>query len=127
MGGVLIGYWYDTSTVVISDAIGPGPAASCEWRAWLLREIARSYQSSGRPETYLGGWHTRPDADSCGLSWIDRRKFRRVINTAAPWTSYPLMVVFHGKKGNRRGTAWLAAQSPASALQAELKLLVGHA
>lgn len=98
-GGVLIGYWSKPYTeVVITEMIGPGPCAlhkrSCfsPDASYQDLEIARVYHESGRLHTYLGDWHTHPDA-SPYLSRIDRQTLRRISDYTPARAPVPLMGV----------------------------------
>jgi integrative and conjugative element protein (TIGR02256 family) len=113
-GGALMGYWHDDGTAVVTASIDPGPNAVRTRhnfepdQEWQLKEIARRYYASGRRETYLGDWHTHPDASSGRLSFTDRRVLRRIINTPAARALKPLMIVFHGDENEWEATTWVA-------------------
>lgn len=67
-GGVLLGYWGNEKEVVITTATGPGPRSVHRRSSFHpdndfhTEEISRHYRESGRTETYLGDWHTHPEA-----------------------------------------------------------------
>lgn len=113
-GGAFMGYWADRETAVIRTMIGPGPNADHRRRSfqpdetWQQREIANHYAVSGRRETYLGDWHTHPNASSGALSWVDRRALRRVIRTPSARCPIPLMLLFCGEPDNWSLTGWQA-------------------
>lgn len=117
-GGTFMGWWADGETAVITAMIGPGPEAHHGRHsfqpdeAWQLERIAHHYAQSGRRETYLGDWHSHPDARSGNLSWIDRRVLRRVITTPSARCPAPLMVVFWGHVDEWKVSAWRAKLQP---------------
>lgn len=102
-GGTFMGWWADAQTAVVTAMIGPGPNAHHDRhafqpdQAWQLDKIARHYAASGRRDTYLGDWHSHPQASSGTLSWTDRGVLRRVIKTPAARCTRPLMAVFWGE------------------------------
>jgi integrative and conjugative element protein (TIGR02256 family) len=113
-GGVLIGYWADPNTVVISASVGPGPD-SIHGRytyehdhVWEASQIALHYTRSGRSETYIGDWHTHPDAASGVLSSTDRRSLRRVLGAREARLSRSLMMVLFGHPNQWHADIWLA-------------------
>lgn len=114
-GGVLMGYWWQPNTAVVTATIRAGPDAHRERQhfepdqSWQLAEIARHYQDSGRRETYLGDWHSHPDAQNGFLSYMDRTVLTRIINTAAARTETPLMLIFHGPQDDWQGAMWRGA------------------
>ena len=117
-GGVLMGYWWRPDTAVVTATIGAGPHAHRDRhhfepdQQWQLAEIARHYRESDRRETYLGDWHSHPDAKTGHLSYKDRSVLRRIINTPAARAETPLMLVFHGPHDNWQGAMWKASLKP---------------
>ncbi len=113
-GGTFMGWWADSGTAVIRAAIGPGPNASHGRhhfqpdQDWQLDQIARHYEASGRRETYLGDWHSHPNASGGALSWTDRRVLRRVINTPSARCPTPLMIIFWGNPDGWQIATWRA-------------------
>ena len=111
-GGTFMGYWVDSETVVVRHMIGPGPDAFHGRHrfqpdeAWQHEKIARHYAASGRRDTYLGDWHSHPNASSGTLSWIDRRVLRRIIRTPSARCPTPLMMVFWGQPDDWLATVW---------------------
>lgn len=101
-GGVFMGYWSrDGSEVVITEVIGPGPAAThrpgsfTPDAGYQEAEIARHYQGSGRLHTYLGDWHTHPGG-SARLSRRDRRTISKIARAAAARAPVLLMGILGG-------------------------------
>jgi integrative and conjugative element protein (TIGR02256 family) len=99
-GGLLLGYERD-SEIVVTEVIGPGPAAGHGATTFIPdhehqeTELARLYEASGRRHTYLGDWHSHPGG-SATLSRTDRRTLRRIARSPQARAPRPLMVVVHG-------------------------------
>src|SRR3546814_733472 len=114
-GGTVMGLWADPSTAVITAAIGPGPNALHQHRNflpdqdWQLMQIAEHYEESGRRETYLGDWHSHPNASSGDLSWLDRRVLRRIIRAPEARCVRPLAAVVWGKEEDWQTEMYRAA------------------
>jgi len=100
-GGTFMGYIQEDYAVV-EALIPPGPKAQrtrygfAPDHQWQLEEIARCYEQSGRRATYLGDWHSHPNAGSGELSAKDRAVLRRIIRTEDARCSNPLMAVLWG-------------------------------
>lgn len=111
-GGTFMGWWTDPNTAVVTAAIGPGPNAIHGEhffqpdQKWQLEQIADHYQNSGRRETYLGDWHSHPNASCGALSWMDKRVLRRVIGAKAARCPTPLMSIFWGNPDNWNVASW---------------------
>lgn len=108
-GGVLMGYWSpDGAQVVVTAVVGPGPRAIHARSRFVPdakyheAEVARIYAASGRLHTYLGDWHTHPDA-AAYLSSTDLSTLHRIGAYPAARASTPLMLVLGG------GPAWSIA------------------
>lgn len=116
-GGALMGYWLQ-DTVVITAAIGPGPEARRTRYSyepdheWQNAHIAQLYRESGRRETYLGDWHTHPNAESGRLSPVDRKVLRTLINSAAARVPQPLMGIMYGRPGEWSLAVWKGSLKP---------------
>lgn len=127
-GGALMGYWHGTGAAVVTAAIDAGPGAVRERhnfepdQNWQLQEIARRYEASGRRETYLGDWHSHPNAKTGLLSFTDRGVIRRIINTPAARAPHPIMIVFHGADREWNATTWVAALRPRRIIWSKLTL-----
>jgi integrative and conjugative element protein (TIGR02256 family) len=103
-GGVFMGYWSDSRSVVITNVIGPGPnARHCQYSfhpdvKYHDGEIERIYLRSSRLHTYLGDWHTHPKG-----SISTSRKDRKTLLAIAfdPWARAPrpLMGILAGRHG----------------------------
>lgn len=72
-GGILVGHYTVTKSngkrdAVITDVIGPGPAAArspvtfVPDTVWQASELAKIYAERERRVSYLGDWHTHPTA-----------------------------------------------------------------
>lgn len=96
-GGILMGYQTEAA-VVITDVIGPGPAALHKRKnfvpdaAFQEGEIGRIYGSSGRIHTYLGDWHTHPGADAVP-SPRDIATLQRIAETPTARMPSPVMAI----------------------------------
>lgn len=113
-GGTFMGWWADEETVVISTVIGPGPKAVRgpfsfqPDQNWQLEKIAEHYAASGRKETYLGDWHSHPNAVDGQLSWRDRTVLRRIIQSASARCPAPIMLIVWGNPERHNISAWAA-------------------
>ena len=129
-GGVLVGYWADRGTeVVVTAVIGPGPDAEHEFDSFRPdygfqeREIVRRYEKSRGSETYLGDWHTHPDASDGQLSRKDRRTLWRIATFKDARAAHPLMAVLHGGDPEWNLTVWLGHAAPALGVVPRVKLI----
>nr|WP_292516581.1 Mov34/MPN/PAD-1 family protein [Mesorhizobium sp.] len=117
-GGTFMGYWADSHVAVVTAMIPAGPNAKHERRNflpdqhWQQAEIGKHYHQSGRLDTYLGDWHTHPDAISNRLSWTDRACLKNIIRTPSARTSTPIMMLMCGKPGGWGLYAWVCGLMP---------------
>jgi integrative and conjugative element protein (TIGR02256 family) len=101
-------------TVVITAMIGPGPNASHGRfhfepdQSWQLDAIAEHYEASARRETYLGDWHSHPNATSGEVSAVDRRVLKAIITAPEARCREPLMALFYGDPSRWRVDIWRA-------------------
>lgn len=101
-GGALVGYEI-TGGAVITDLVDAGPEAVREASAFTpdadyqLAEIGRLYTASGRVNTYIGDWHTHPDA-SPAYSRVDLAAMKTVSRSAESRCAFPLMLILGGKE-----------------------------
>lgn len=114
-GGLLLGYRYGATEIVISDAIGPGPCADHRRKGfdpdshWQANELARRYKAAGRQLHYLGDWHTHPRGTPT-LSRTDHRTLQAIARDPAARCPQPVMAVLAG------GDPWtLLIRQPAAA------------
>ncbi|WP_352567468.1 MULTISPECIES: Mov34/MPN/PAD-1 family protein [unclassified Mesorhizobium] len=111
-GGTFMGYWAESNVAVITAMIPAGPRASHERssflpdQSWQQVEIAKHYERSGRLDTYLGDWHTHPDAVSNRLSWTDRVCLKTIIKTPTARNQRPVMMLMCGKPGEWSLHSW---------------------
>lgn len=111
-GGTLMGYWSeDGKELVVTDVIGPGPAATHKPTSFKPdysfqeREIERLYNESGRIHTYLGDWHSHPDGPA-ELSGTDRRTLKNIASFPQARAKNPIMILLSGRPDQWRTTAW---------------------
>lgn len=96
-GGVMLGYAGERDDVVVTTVIGPGPRAFharsrfIPDHAYHDAEVARLYEASGRRWTYLGDWHTHPDA-AAYLSPTDAETLERIAGARMARVSFPVML-----------------------------------
>lgn len=95
-GGLLIGYTDPASAPVVTDVIGPGPAAVHAREGFVPdygdqeKRLAELYHGSARTLTYLGDWHTHPNGAGAP-SHRDRRVLRRIARAKSARLQRPLM------------------------------------
>ncbi len=98
-----MGYWPDSTTVVITDVIGPGPNARHARYSFHPDvehhddEIKRIYHASGRLHTYLGDWHTHPKG-AAGTSRRDRKTLLVIASDLCARAPKPLMAILAGSQ-----------------------------
>ena len=111
-GGALMGHRTDVNEIVVDQVIGPGPNARHErYRFepdinWQHAKIADRYYATGGTSTYLGGWHSHPEATHGRLISIDRKALRIIISEPEAQCSEPLMVIFWGRPDAWAVAAW---------------------
>ncbi len=65
-GGILIGYWADSNTALITNVIGPGPHAHHKLftfepdSRFSQGQLNSIYWASDGKLSYIGDWHTHP-------------------------------------------------------------------
>lgn len=112
-GGILMGYAADERQVVVTRVIGPGPRGIHTRRRFVPdydyqeRAVAKHYRSTARRETYLGDWHTHPNARSAHLSLTDRRTLARIARDPDARVPCALMVMLYGENGEWDVAAWV--------------------
>lgn len=82
-GGVLLGrYLLDNDDVIVDQATVPGPRDKrsrfgfFRHKHWHQAHIQRAWEESNHTTTWLGEWHTHPEAYPTP-SWVDKRDWRR--------------------------------------------------
>jgi len=97
-GGVLLGL-ADGVNVWIEASVGPGPGAHHTRTTFVPdaeyqdRRIAEIYEAFDRRISYLGDWHTHPNA-SPNISWRDQKTLRLISREAKARQTEPLMLIF---------------------------------
>lgn len=108
-GGVLMGYWAD-SVCVITAVIGPGPNAQHKRYSFVpdpifqQGEIERQFIESEGVCTYLGDWHSHPDA-SAYMSRRDRSTLSKIAKFERASQQKPIMLILAGNQ-NWLPKAW---------------------
>jgi len=121
-GGVIVGYRVGLDECVITAVSGPGPRAvhaatrfkpdhefQVEW-------LAQRYAASKQVETYLGDWHTHPNATAAEPSWTDRRAAAAIADYADARATIPVMVIAKGRAGDWQLNAWRFEARPVLAV-----------
>lgn len=109
-GGVMLGYADEGDDVVVTTIIGPGPRAIharsrfVPDHAYHVAEVARLYEASGRRWTYLGDWHTHPDAPAY-LSPTDADTLEQIAGARMARVPRPVMLILGQQAGDRGGYA----------------------
>lgn len=97
-GGVLLGL-ADGVNVWIEAVVGPGPNAHHARTTFVPdaeyqdRRIAEIYEAFGRRISYLGDWHTHPNA-SPNISWRDQKTLKLISREGKARQTQPLMLIF---------------------------------
>ena len=97
-GGVLVGYLGDGEELVVTTAVGPGAAARhgrskfVPDHAFHEEEVARLYKASGRRWTYVGDWHSHPDAPAY-MSPTDSETLELISSSKAARAPRPIMLI----------------------------------
>jgi integrative and conjugative element protein (TIGR02256 family) len=110
-GGTFMGYLAQ-DCIVVDEVIGPGPGADHDRygftpdQTWQEAKIAEFYEASGRQSTYVGDWHSHPDATTGKLSNKDISVLKRVALHDAARCSRPGMVILSGAPSTWRAEAW---------------------
>jgi integrative and conjugative element protein (TIGR02256 family) len=98
-GGVLIGYWAGKpAEPVILLGVGPGPKAKHSPSRFVPdydfheQEVARHFESSGGRLSYLGDWHSHPNAPG-NLSKTDCGTLSRIARSRRARAPRPLMLI----------------------------------
>jgi integrative and conjugative element protein (TIGR02256 family) len=97
-GGVLLGYWSESSTEpVVTQAVGPGPQAIHTRERFMPdhrfheSEVARLCNQNPALQ-YLGDWHSHPGAAGY-LSSLDYSTLRKIAVSRAARAPRPLMII----------------------------------
>lgn len=101
-GGILAGY-VSGGDIVVTQIVGPGPKAKHTASSFKpdskyhSERIAEIYERSNREDTYLGDWHTHPNARSY-LSPKDKETLVRIGNYKKARMPSPIMLVLGTEK-----------------------------
>ena len=101
---------------VVTSVIGPGPSAKHDRYAFTPdydyqeAEIDRRFEASAGAETYLGDWHTHPEATYAALSWRDRRTIARIAADPAAHAPRPVMIILIGGPEKWTAAAWIGGR-----------------
>jgi len=112
-GGVLMGRRTD-ACVVIDHVIGPGPAAKrgryrfASDTTWQHERIAERFYATSGESTYLGDWHSHPQATHGDLSSADVAALRLLMDSAAAQCPDPLMLILWGGPRRWNRSLWRA-------------------
>ncbi len=106
-GGLALGYRVSGQEAVVTDVIGPGPAA--EHRSDRFKpdveyqeaELEARFAASDGSATYLGDWHSHPGAVGVP-SAKDRRTLKRIARAPEAGCPQPVMLIL-----GQVGDEWL--------------------
>jgi integrative and conjugative element protein (TIGR02256 family) len=97
-GGILVGYQAKGGDLVVTHVVEGGPKAERSASRfkpdgeWQASEVAKTYETSGRRETYLGDWHSHPRSLP-KPSASDQRTARRIAEYEEARAPHPLMII----------------------------------
>ena len=90
--------------IVITKSIGPGMNA-LHGRSKFRRDndyqesaIADHFYQERGTETYLGDWHSHPNATSGELSFMDRLTLKKIANFDAARVQISIMAILYGTR-----------------------------
>jgi integrative and conjugative element protein (TIGR02256 family) len=110
-GGVLLGYWVNETSLVVTAIIGPGPEAKHTSNNFLPdaeyhdKAIQEHFLASECRETYLGDWHTHPSGTAY-MSSTDKKTLDRIANSEAAHAATPVMLIL-GESEDWYPKAWI--------------------
>lgn len=113
-GGVLMGAYVSTDIWYVDQIIGPGPRAKharCRFSPDLdfqAREIAHRFHDTSGRSTYLGDWHSHPDAMHGRLSSVDKEALKEIASAPAAKCPVPLMMILWGRPDQWMRSLWHA-------------------
>lgn len=110
-GGILIGHEPTATRCLIIDRMTPPQPSDRRSRCRYTRDpvahqalLESEWAASGGRRTYLGEWHTHPEADPAP-SWLDRRSNRRVMREA----DYDVPFLIFAIVGTRATRFWCSS------------------
>lgn len=101
-GGILMGYWADGESAVITNVSGPGPKARHGLytfepdSTFSQQQLNKIYNESDGQRTYIGDWHTHP-LGSLEPSASDSETTFNVAFDPDFRTSKPILLLFRLK------------------------------
>ena len=96
-GGILLGYVSESDEIVVTTAIGSGPKAKRTETRYVhdveyeIAQAERLYMKSGKPDLYLGDWHTHPGGRGL-MSWLDRKTLLDIAKSGTA-LHQPIMLI----------------------------------
>lgn len=111
-GGVLMGERLGPDSWRIDHVIGPGPGARHDrYRfapdpTWQHERIAERFQATEGRSTYLGDWHSHPEARHGRLSYIDRGAARTILRSPDSQCDRLLMAIVWGRPDDWDMDVW---------------------
>lgn len=102
-GGLFLGRANTSGTIEIEHLIGPGPGAKHRRNSlevdhgWQNARIAEIYESSRRTVSWVGEWHSHPDARSGNLSGVDKATLLQLATFEPLRAPNPVMAIFFGR------------------------------
>jgi integrative and conjugative element protein (TIGR02256 family) len=100
-GGIFFGSVSEHGNRIIEGIIGPGPGATRTRYAlevdheWQNERLASIFRSSNGQLSYLGDWHSHPQASIGDLSRTDMRVLKKLA-ACETLTPEPVMAIFFG-------------------------------
>lgn len=128
-GGVLMGQQQGQGEIWIDEIVGPGPKARHERYSfepdleWQRARIAEHYATTEGRSTYLGDWHSHPEASHGGLSNTDLKALKTIIRAPKAQCPRPLMMIFWGAPDAWSLSAWQARSRQRRAFGVRLEVL----
>ena len=101
-GGILVGYWVDEESAIITNVSGPGPKAHHGLytfepdSTFSQQQLNKIYYESDGQKTYIGDWHTHP-LGSLEPSASDSETTFNVASDPDFRTSKPILLLFRLK------------------------------
>lgn len=116
-GGILMGQWLRPDLWQVDYVIGPGPQAHHErFRFspdpdWQHDRIAERFRATGGRSTYLGDWHSHPNARHGRLSYTDKLAAQTILRSPQSQCERLLMMLVWGYPSSWKTSAWACETS----------------
>jgi integrative and conjugative element protein (TIGR02256 family) len=113
-GGVLMGRRVGRHEWLVDQVVGPGPSAHhSRYRFspdldYQREQIAQRFIETQGQSTYLGDWHSHPQARHGRLSYLDRHVLGKIMDTPEAQRPTPLMMILWGTPAAWSPTIWRA-------------------